>query len=185
MTDSPTQPRLQWDDADAGWVGGIDRRPSPNQDERPAGGEVSLIVMHFISLPPGQFGGEDIQHLFANSLDPAAHPSYAALARLRVSAHFLIDREGRLTQFVACARRAWHAGVSSWAGRQGCNDFSLGIEMEGALDRPFEPVQMRVAKSLIHLLGTRYPIAAVVGHEHIAPGRKDDPGPGFDWNALR
>ena len=184
MTEADARLRFEWDDAEAGWVGGIVRQPSPNQDARPTGCEVSLIVMHFISLPPGVFGGADIGRLFTNTLDPATHPDYRELARLRVSAHFLIDRQGRLIQFVPCARRAWHAGVSSWGGRQGCNDFSIGIELEGSAECRFEPVQMRVARALLDLLRSRYPIAAVVGHEHIAPGRKDDPGPGFDWNRL-
>ena len=184
MTDALNAEALWWDDVDAGWVGGIHRLPSPNQDARGEGSEISLIVMHFISLPPGQFGGGDIQRLFTNRLDPQADANYPALAQLRVSSHFLIDRQGELTQFVPCARRAWHAGISSWQGRQGFNDFSLGIELEGVVDQPFTPLQMQRARTLIELLRARYPISALAGHEHIAPGRKNDPGPGFDWAAL-
>ncbi len=154
---------------------------SPNCDERPAGCAVELIVIHSISLPPGEFGGPAIEALFANRLDCAGHPYYAALAGLKVSAHFLVRRDGELVQFVPCARRAWHAGVSSWRGREACNDFSIGIELEGTDDAPFEAVQYATLGPLVRALRVRYPIAESVGHSAIAPGRKTDPGPHFDW----
>ena len=171
-----------------GWLKGVRRIPSPNCDDRPAGSTVELIVIHAISLPPGEFGGDGILRLFTNTLDPAVHPYYAQIAGLRVSAHFLVRRSGELIQFVSCARRAWHAGESSWRGRTRCNDFSIGIELEGADDSPYEPVQYRVLAESILTLCDAYPtlsIERVVGHSDIAPGRKTDPGTAFDWPRLR
>ena len=144
----------------------------------------TLVVVHGISLPPGQFGGEDIARLFTNTLDHAAHPFYAAIAKLCVSAHFLIRRDGELIQFVRCADRAWHAGVSSWRGRDRCNDYSIGIEVEGTDDVPYAAAQYTMLARLLQALARRYPIAAAVGHSDVAPGRKTDPGPAFDWDRL-
>ncbi|WP_233243843.1 1,6-anhydro-N-acetylmuramyl-L-alanine amidase AmpD [Bacterioplanes sanyensis] len=159
--------------------------PSPNYGERPAGAEVSLLVLHNISLPPGQFGGGHIQAFFQNQLPPEKHPYFQQIASLQVSAHLLIERDGQLTQFVAFDRRAWHAGVSSFAGRADCNDFSIGIELEGCDDQAYSDAQYQQLALLIPLLQAHYPIAGrIVGHEHIAPGRKTDPGPAFDWRRL-
>jgi AmpD protein len=153
---------------------------SPNQDERPAGVDISLVVLHSISLPPGQFGGDHIERLFTNRLDPSAHPYFGEIHSLRVSAHFLVRRDGELVQFVPVARRAWHAGVSSWRGRSRCNDFSIGIELEGTDDGPFDDAQYATLASLLRSLGAR----AFAAHSDIAPGRKTDPGTGFDWDRL-
>ena len=158
--------------------------PSPNCDERPTGEAICLIVVHAISLPPGEFGGDAILRFFTNRLDPAAHPYYRTIDELRVSAHFLIARDGTATQFVRCDQRAWHAGLSNWRGRERCNDFSIGIELEGCDERPFEDAQYRVLAQLIRALKRRYEITEVLGHEDIAPGRKTDPGPHFDWTLL-
>ncbi len=170
---------------DDGWLAGVQRVRSPNHDERPPGELVSLIVVHAISLPPGQFGGDGIVQLFTNRLDPAADPYFAKISTLLVSAHFLVRRGGQLIQFVSCRQRAWHAGVSSWQGRPRCNDFSLGIELEGCDELPFEGVQYVSLVDLLRRLCAYYPIEAVVGHSDISPGRKTDPGPGFDWQRLR
>lgn len=159
--------------------------PSPNCDDRPAGAAVELLVVHNISLPPGEFGGPGIIELFTNQLDSAVHPYYRGIAGLRVSAHFLIRRDGEAIQFVPCGKRAWHAGQSSWRGRERCNDFSLGIELEGADDVPFEDRQYACLAELTRLLQSMYPIAEIVGHSDIAPGRKSDPGPLFDWVRFR
>jgi AmpD protein len=159
--------------------------PSPNHDERPAGTRVSLLVVHGISLPPGEFGGDGIERLFTNRLDPGAHPTYAAVAALKVSAHFLIRRDGALIQFVRCADRAWHAGVSAWDGRPRCNDFSIGVELEGTDDIAYAGAQYAMLARLAKALRRRYPIDDIVGHSDIAPGRKTDPGPAFDWARLR
>lgn len=155
--------------------------PSPNCDERPPDTAVELIVVHAISLPPGEFGGPYIEALFTNRLDARAHPYFAQIAGLRVSAHFLIRRSGEIVQFVECDRRAWHAGVSSWRGRERCNDFSIGIELEGCDQRAFMPAQYRALVALSERICARYPIADIAGHSDIAPGRKTDPGPHFDW----
>jgi AmpD protein len=146
---------------------------------------IELIVVHAISLPPGEFGGTGIIDLFMNRLDRAAHPYYAAVADLSVSAHFLVSRDGALVQFVPCAMRAWHAGVSSWRGRTRCNDFSIGIELEGTDDVSFAQAQYAQLAALTRVLQARYPIADIVGHSEIAPGRKTDPGPHFDWRRYR
>ena len=144
----------------------------------------TLVVVHGISLPPGHFGGDGVVGLFTNSLDPTQHPFYATVARLRVSAHFFIRRDGALLQFVACADRAWHAGASSWRGRERCNDFSIGVELEGTDDRAYTVAQYRRLAGLLKALARRYPIEAAVGHSDVAPGRKTDPGPAFDWTRL-
>lgn len=174
-----------WSIDDAGWVQGLVHRPSPHRDARPADAAIELVVMHNISLPPGQFGGGQIEALFAGRLDPTLDPYFESIAGLRVSAHFLVARDGLVTQFVACGDRAWHAGVSSFAGRSCCNDFSIGIELEGTDFCTFEPAQYAAAAALLDLLAQRYPITAVAGHSDIAPGRKTDPGPCFDWQRLR
>ena len=170
---------------DDGVLPGIDFIASPNCDERPAGVDIALLVVHAISLPPGEFGGRGVEDLFTNRLDPAAHPYYAGIHELRVSSHFFIRRDGRVIQFVPCGKRAWHAGISSWCGRERCNDFSVGIEMEGCDDLPFESAQYDRLAWLVSLLERAYPIRDVVGHFDIAPGRKTDPGPQFDWPRLR
>jgi AmpD protein len=159
--------------------------PSPNCDDRPPGTAITLIVVHGISMPPGEFGGDAIARLFTNTLDAAAHPAFAEVATLRVSSHFLIRRDGALVQFVPCAKRAWHAGVSSWRGRERCNDFSVGIELEGTDVVQYAPAQYTTLARLTTALRRRYPIADVVGHSDIAPGRKTDPGPAFDWPRYR
>lgn len=168
----------------AGWLDDIHRISSPNYDERPEGTPISLIVIHAISLPPAQFGSDDIARLFTNTLDPDAHPYFAGICALRVSAHFLIRRDGEVIQFVSCDQRAWHAGVSAWQGRQRCNDFSIGIELEGCDDLPFEDAQYDRLLDLIRSLCEHYPIAALAGHADIAPDRKTDPGPAFAWQRL-
>ena len=158
---------------------------SPNHDARPDGMPVMLVVIHGISLPPGVFGGDGIVRLFTNRLDPAAHPYYPSIAHLHVSAHFLVRREGRLVQFVSCNERAWHAGISRFRGRPHCNDFSIGIELEGTDDLPYETPQYVMLARLLKALARRYPIQYVTGHSDVAPGRKTDPGPAFDWPRLR
>jgi AmpD protein len=158
---------------------------SPNSDTRPAGSTVELLVIHGISLPPGEFGGPGIVDLFTNHLDRDAHPYYRAIAGLKVSSHFLIRRDGGIIQFVACNQRAWHAGESCWRGRVRCNDFSIGIELEGTDDVPFEGVQYERLAELTRALMATYPITDIVGHSDIAPGRKTDPGPCFDWARYR
>lgn len=157
---------------------------SPNYDARPEGGVPNVVVVHAISLPPDSFGGPGVEQLFTNTLDPAEHPYYADIQHLRVSAHYFVRRDGEVVCFVAPEHRAWHAGVSCWNGRERCNDFSIGIELEGCDTQPFEPVQYVRLAGLIAELRTRYPIEAVVGHSDIAPGRKTDPGPFFDWQRL-
>ena len=169
-----------------GWLrgGGIAHCPSPNFSMRTAGVAVDLVVIHSISLPPGHYGGDAIERLFTNSLDTSAHPYYDALRGLRVSAHFVVRRDGQLIQYVSCDERAWHAGASSWRGRAGCNDFSIGIELEGLEDERFEPAQYDALVPLLAKIATRYPIDGVAGHEHVAPARKRDPGRGFAWTPL-
>lgn len=169
---------------DDGWVRQARRVASPNCDARPDDERISLIVVHAISLPPAEFGGDGILQLFTNTLDPRQHPYYAQVHELRVSAHFLVRRSGALLQFVSCRQRAWHAGLSAWQGRPRCNDFSIGIELEGCDDKPFAAAQYRRLRALIALIRVYYPIDAVVGHSDIAPGRKTDPGIHFDWRQL-
>jgi AmpD protein len=169
----------------SGWLDAARQSPSPHQDHRPQGSTISLLVIHYISLPPNQFGGDDILKLFAGTLDTRSRPDYAELEGLRVSAHFLIRRDGSLIQFVSCLERAWHAGISSWQGQDNCNDFSIGIELEGGEIQAFEEVQYQVLISLCQTLARLYPIGHVAGHCHVAPGRKTDPGPCFDWQRLQ
>lgn len=176
-------PRRQvWQD---GWWTPARRCPSPNQGPRPEGVAVTLAVVHAISLPPGVFDGDAVERLFTNRLDCDAHPYYQGLRGLRVSAHFFVRRSGRTVQYVSCDARAWHAGVSQWRGRDNCNDWSIGIELEGLEGGAFEPAQMRQLARLLKALARRYPMVEAVGHEHVAPGRKADPGAGFSWAALR
>lgn len=167
-----------------GWLQGADWQRSPNHNERPPGSRMSLAVIHSISLPPGVYGGTAVEDLFHNRLDPRRHPAFEAVHHLRVSAHFVIRRTGRLQQFVSVDRRAWHAGVSVWEGREGCNDFSVGIELEGLEGETFERAQYRQLNRLLRDLLHAYPLDAVAGHEHVAPGRKSDPGAGFQAACL-
>lgn len=177
---------MQLDPA-TGWCHGVRHCPSVNFNERPAG-EISLLVIHNISLPPGQFGTGKVQEFFQNRLDVTEHPYFAGIADLRVSAHFLIERDGAVTQFVSCLDRAWHAGVSSFEGRDTCNDFSLGIELEGTDELPFTEAQYRSLNALTEQLQAVYSAITtqrICGHSDIAPGRKTDPGPAFDWARYR
>jgi N-acetyl-anhydromuramoyl-L-alanine amidase len=171
-------------DAD-GLARGVPFVRSPNCDERPPGTAIDLLVIHAISLPPGEFGGTGIVELFQNRLDAAAHPYYAGIAALRVSAHFLVRRDGSLVQFVPCEKRAWHAGESAWRGRSRCNDFSIGIELEGTDETPFEGAQYDALARVARALQAAYPLRSITGHSDIAPGRKTDPGPCFDWARFR
>jgi AmpD protein len=157
---------------------------SPNQDERPAGSEISLVVLHSISLPPGEYGGDAIERLFTNCLDPEAHPYFREICGLKVSAHFLVRRDGSRVQFVPVERRAWHAGASSWRGRSRCNDFSVGIELEGCEEEAFAAAQYTALVSLLKKLQQTLPIRDVCAHSDVAPGRKTDPGAHFDWARL-
>ena len=168
-----------------GWWQGCQHRVSPNQGPRPDGTSVTLAVVHSISLPPGHFRGDAVERLFTNRLDWDAHSYFQGIRGLQVSAHFFIRRSGRTVQFVSCERRAWHAGVSQWRGRDNCNDWSIGIELEGLEGQRFETNQYQSLARLLSALARRYPVADVVGHEHVAPGRKADPGAGFDWLDLR
>lgn len=164
-----------------GWISGVRRIATDNCDARPSGSSIDLLVIHNISLPPGEFGGAAIARLFTNTLDTAEHPYYAQLEGVKVSAHFLIRRDGGIVQFVPCNKRAWHAGASLWRGRSACNDFSLGVEMEGSDSVPFSDQQYAALIRLTRRLQRAYPIRDIVGHADIAPGRKTDPGPCFDW----
>lgn len=168
-----------------GWCTDAMRLDSPNQNDRPEGQTVDLLVIHNISLPPGEFGGHYIADLFLNRLDCDRHSFFDQLRSLKVSSHFLIRRNGMLVQFVSADKRAWHAGVSEYRGRKGCNDFSIGIEIEGTDDVPFMPEQYDTLISLTAALCHRYPLETVTGHQHIAPERKTDPGPFFDWRYFR
>jgi len=167
------------------WLTRACRVESPNADERPEGAEILLLVIHNISLPPGAFGGGAVVDLFLNRLDCTAHPYYARLRGLRVSSHFFLRRDGELLQFVACDRRAWHAGESQWRGRRRCNDFSIGIELEGTDESPYTDLQYSELARLTLEVQTRYAIQDIAGHSDIAPGRKTDPGPAFDWTRYR
>ncbi len=167
-----------------GFVPEARRIPSPNFDDRPNGAAPELIVIHNISLPPGEFGGPGVASLFCNSLNPDEHPYYQTIRELKVSSHFFIRRDGELIQFVSCFKRAWHAGVSNWRGRQRCNDFSIGIELEGTDDLPFADDQYRALDKLIPAIVSTYPILDIVGHSDISPGRKTDPGLCFDWARI-
>jgi AmpD protein len=169
----------------SGWVAGAIRVPSPFFDARPAGFDVELLVLHNISLPPGVFGTGDVARLFVGQLDPVAHPFFADIAAARVSAHFLIERTGAVIQFVATVARAWHAGRSTFEGRDACNDFSIGIELEGTDFTPFTDAQYGSLVRLIQALLAAHPLRAIRGHSDIARDRKTDPGPCFDWARLR
>jgi AmpD protein len=175
-------PVAGWDD---GWWRGARRVDSPNFGPRPPDTPVSLALIHSISLPPGIYRSDAVERLFTNRLDWDAHPYYRRIRGLTVSSHFIVRRDGEVVQFVSGDARAWHAGVSSWRGREQCNDFSIGIELEGLEGEHFEPAQYAALAPLLRALAARYPIDGVAGHEHVAPGRKIDPGPGFDWTALR
>jgi AmpD protein len=172
------------DDWQQGWWRAARAVPSPNFGPRPAGMAVDLAIVHSISLPPGQYGGDEIERLFTNQLDWDAHPYFQAIRGAEVSAHFVIRRSGELLQFVSCEQRAWHAGRSHWQGRDNCNDFSIGIELEGLEGQHFEPAQYAALARLLRSAAQHYPLRQVVGHEHVAPGRKRDPGAAFDWPAL-
>jgi N-acetyl-anhydromuramoyl-L-alanine amidase len=169
----------------AGWYAFARKLASPNFGARPPGALVDLIVVHSISLPPGRYGGDEVQRLFSNTLDWDAHPYFKSIEGLAVSAHFYIRRNGELWQFVSCDERAWHAGASHYRGRDDCNDDSIGIELEGVEGGPFEAAQYETLSGLCAAIAQRYPIEHIAGHEHIAPGRKGDPGPGFEWGGLR
>lgn len=169
-----------------GWWSAARRVDSPNFGPRPPGAEIGLAVIHSISLPPGVYGGDAIERLFTNTLDWDAHPYYSQIRGLTVSSHFVIRRDGELLQFVATLERAWHAGRSSWRGRDNCNDYSVGIELEGLEGEWFDAAQYARLAELLRALASEHPsLVDVAGHEHVAPGRKLDPGPGFDWARLR
>lgn len=168
-----------------GWLNMARHVPSPNFGPRPVQTAIDMIVVHSISLPPGVYGGPEVEQLFTNQLDWSAHPYFEQIRGAEVSAHFFIRRDGELVQFVSVLDRAWHAGKSSWQGRDNCNDFSIGVELEGLEDHPFDPPQYETLQKLIMALTQQWPIATVVGHEHVAPGRKNDPGKAFDWKGLQ
>ena len=172
-------------DWNGGWLRRARALPSPNIGPRLAGVPVDLVVLHSISLPPGEYGGDAIERLFTNRLDWSAHPYFETIRGATVSAHFLIRRDGELVQFVSTDERAWHAGASRWDGREDCNDFSIGIELEGLEGEAFEDPQYAALATLLASLANRFPIRDVAGHEHVSPGRKGDPGAGFDWPRLR
>jgi AmpD protein len=182
MSDHPTAPTRLWDQ---GWYLPAQRLDSPNFGPRPLGACIDLLVIHSISLPPGQYGGHEVQALFTNQLDWDAHPYFSQIRGLQVSSHFYIRRDGSLWQFVSADDRAWHAGQSEYRGRPQCNDDSIGIELEGLEGDVFEDAQYAQLSRLSLDLHQHYPIAHIAGHEHIAPGRKHDPGSGFDWSRLQ
>jgi N-acetyl-anhydromuramoyl-L-alanine amidase len=165
----------------SGWLAGVQHIPSPNVGPRPTGISIDLVVVHSISLPPGQYGGPQIEQLFTNQLDFDAHPYFQHIRGLEVSSHLVVRRNGHVQQFASTWARAWHAGTSQWRGRSNCNDFSIGIELEGLEGEVFEPVQYAQLAHLCTQLRIHHPLRSIVGHEHIAPGRKFDPGAGFDW----
>jgi N-acetyl-anhydromuramoyl-L-alanine amidase len=181
MTSRPDSTAL-WQ---AGWYGFARKLVSPNFGARPLGAVIDLVVVHSISLPPGRYGGDEVQRLFSNTLDWNAHPYFKSIEGLAVSAHFYIRRNGDLWQFVSCDQRAWHAGASHYRGRDECNDDSVGIELEGVEGGQFERAQYEALSGLCAAIAQQYPIEHIAGHEHIAPGRKSDPGAGFDWGLLR
>ncbi|PUE11862.1 N-acetylmuramoyl-L-alanine amidase [Limnohabitans sp. T6-5] len=182
MPELPSTPDHLWQD---GWYQPAQRLDSPNFGPRPTNACIDLVVIHSISLPPGQYGGHEVQDLFTNRLDWQAHPYFEHIRGLQVSAHFYIQRDGALWQFVSCDDRAWHAGPSHYRGRSNCNDDSVGIELEGLEGDWFEDVQYSRLTQLCNDLKKHYPIAHLAGHEHIAPGRKQDPGAGFEWRRLQ
>ncbi len=168
----------------AQWIKNVRRVKTLNCDDRPNGTDISLIVVHGISLPPGEYGGSNIDKLFTNTLDPNAHPYFHEIVRLNVSAHLLINRRGSVTQYVPFHLRAWHAGESSFEGCPACNDFSIGIELEGCDDQPYKEAQYKKLASIAKVLMKKWPFitkSRIIGHYDIAPGRKTDPGPAFDW----
>ncbi|MCW7537465.1 1,6-anhydro-N-acetylmuramyl-L-alanine amidase AmpD [Aquabacterium sp. A7-Y] len=167
-----------------GWLEGARAVPSPNFGPRPEGSLIDLVVIHSISLPPGRYGGPEIEQLFTNTLDWDAHPYFQQIRGMEVSSHFVIRRDGELLQFVSCEERAWHAGRSSYRGRENCNDYSIGVELEGLEDEPFAAAQYPCLVALLQALRARYPITHLAGHEHVAPGRKRDPGAAFDWQGV-
>ena len=168
-----------------GWYRCARALASPNFGRRPEDAQTDLIVIHAISLPPGGYGNHNVQRLFTNQLDWDAHPYFQSIRGTQVSSHFFISRAGELWQFVSCDARAWHAGQSSYRGRNNCNDDSIGIELEGLEGNSFEDVQYETLRSVCAALMSQYPVVHIAGHEHIAPGRKHDPGPGFDWQELK
>jgi AmpD protein len=170
--------------SEPGWLAAARRIPSPNFGARPPQTAIDLALIHSISLPPGVYGGDEIERLFTNTLDWDAHPYFQQIRGLEVSSHFVIRRDGELLQFVSCDERAWHAGRSSFRGRAECNDYAIGIELEGLEGETFEAPQYDTLARLLRDLRDAYPLQAVAGHEHVAPGRKLDPGPGFDWRRL-
>ena len=177
---------LRLDDK-ARWIAGVTRRPSPNQDARPADCSVDLVIVHGISLPPGEFGGDAIDALFLRRLQPQGHPYFSQIAHLRVAPHLLIRRDGELIQYAAFDRRAWHAGESEFCGRKACNDFSVGIELEGSDHVPYTDIQYQILNEVLVALRWRWPHLTpdrVVGHSDVAPQRKTDPGPAFDWSRI-
>ena len=169
----------------AGWYRRARALPSPNFGPRPAGTAIDLAIVHSISLPPGRYGGDEVQALFTNTLDWDAHPYFQQIRGIQVSAHFYLRRTGVLWQFVSVDDRAWHAGTSRFRGRDNCNDYAVGIELEGLEGERFTARQYARLATLIRALAARYPITAITGHEQVAPGRKHDPGPGFDWHRLQ
>lgn len=182
MTPSEKKSDPLWQD---GWYKYSRQRCSPNQGPRPIGAKPELIVLHSISLPPGKYGGDQVQRLFNNQLDWNEHPYFKSILGMQVSSHFYIQRQGELWQFVSCDQRAWHAGVSNYLGRSNCNDHSIGIELEGLEGDLFEASQYDTLTSLCAAIMQHYPATHIAGHEHIAPGRKFDPGAGFKWHALQ
>jgi N-acetyl-anhydromuramoyl-L-alanine amidase len=167
-----------------GWLSGVRRVASPNYDARPARTAIDLLVIHGISLPPNEYGGDAIERFFTNTLDHAEHPYFEQLKGVHVSSHFLVRRAGQIVQFVPCSKRAWHAGASTWRGRSRCNDFSIGIELEGSDFEAYTERQYDALVRLTRYLKRAYPIRDIAGHSDIAPGRKTDPGPFFDWEAY-
>ncbi len=170
---------------DKGWYRHARPAPSPNFGPRPGTTPTDLLVIHSISLPPGEFGNGNVQRLFNNQLDWDSHPYFQGIRGLQVSSHFFISRSGELWQFVSCDARAWHAGQSSYRGRENCNDDSIGLELEGLEGQTFEAAQYETLAGICAALMAHYPIKHIAGHEHIAAGRKLDPGPGFDWPLLQ
>lgn len=182
MTDGMRLDEAPWH---AGWYAYAQKLPSPNFGPRPDAAHIDLLVLHSISLPPGQYGGHAVQDLFTNRLDWAAHPYFLQIEGIKVSSHFYIRRTGEIWQFVSCNDRAWHAGASRYRGRDNCNDDSIGIELEGLEGEFFETAQYEALAELCPVLIRHYPVAHIAGHEHIAPGRKSDPGPGLQWTLLQ
>jgi AmpD protein len=184
VTKRPEIPLSAASEWDAGWWHGAQQVTSTNFGPRPVSAEIDLVVLHSISLPPGVYGGPEVQQLFTNTLDWEAHPYFQSIRGMEVSSHFFINREGAVLQFVSCNERAWHAGRSHYRGRDNCNDDSIGIELEGMDEDTFTPSQYESLQRLCAAIAQHYPIQHIAGHEHIAPGRKTDPGPGLQWSKL-